>query len=322
MAKKKAKRIVTGNRVRQSGKSKQKRSKGFLWVFIPIILIVAALMAYGHFRARASSSSKTSRVERTSRHRPVAKLPAEPRQKDWDLLAEFDRFVESAKSAAKGNEYAEHLASFFEQKVVPAQWRGPHTFMTLRGSPIDNTGNPTTMMFLAAPKDIRTLGDLYKGVPFSYGPEGFVYVLGSKIRPWYLGIVGLHEILHWDDVVLSQRENPFDDQQYLLGEVRAHILENKLLDKKMSGRFFRAIREMLSRESMHESSDPYIVLNDEGHGYIQSVWPDAPASESEQGLRDASIMIAVLFEQCSTDQERAKAFDWFTQQSYAIGEVD
>ncbi len=127
---------------------------------------------------------------------------------------------------------------------------------------------------------------------------------------WYMGVVALHEMVHWYDLFTGW-EKPgvqFSDE-WVKGEVHAHTIEGRALNRLTSGRWHTMATEMLANTSMHRKViDGLIIPTEAGLDHILSVLPDAPECEAEAANRTAAALTEILFAQCTDDAERATAY--------------
>lgn len=111
-----------------------------------------------------------------------------------------------------------------------------------------------------------------------------------KCREW-LGIMLAHELSHVHDMIIGG-ENPHDKSQYLEGEVKAHLLETKLL-RAWNPEVF----EQLIRSADKLQNTPGATMQD-FYNIIETLYPldDPYVGYREGSLANASVLISSQFE--------------------------
>lgn len=227
------------------------------------------------------------------------------------------RITQAAESAAEGDDYAERLVALFKERVAATRVLPGGVWLIMsRG---DSGGDPRklaerTPILLVAREEAGNLGHPPQST-FMFSNEGaFIFIESDPWSDWFLGVLAIHEMVHWDDLVISKREEPGTTytEDWLMGEVRAHGLETAVLDRLTDGRLTEAIADVLGSSELSQAPDAsgWRVPTRAGWRRLAKIWPDQPLSLDEQANRDGAVLIACLFAQGKSQRDFMEAYRW------------
>jgi len=249
--------------------------------------------------------------------KPAAARPAPTIEDAFAWQESHNRFLarvtDAAEKAAAGDAYAEGLVKAFREQVKPARVMPGGSYQIILGSTM-----PKTIPFpivLVSGKEVSLLDHRPVAV-FTFSGDAFIFLADQPWQDWFLGVIALHEMVHWDDQVLSKRESMSSrDNEWVAGEVRAHDVEIAALDRLTGGKFLTAIRSLVADPArcVKRPGQAFCTTNDVEveQRLIASIWPDQPKSEDEFINRGGSIAVAIVLAQASDQQKKIEAYKWF-----------
>jgi len=184
-------------------------------------------------------------------------------------------------------------------------------------NPVENmiVGGPPTPFAIIFPEDLPN----YPGKPPSAffveprGTMGFRYT--EQWHLWYAATLFIHESSHRADVI-EKREahgaNP-SSMEYLLGEVRAHTIENEIVHLVSDGKWDATVTEIL--KNPHATHQPqgfrYKLPTAPNMARLLARLPKGQSSAVEATHLEATMKLSVIFAQCKDDHRKAKAYRAF-----------
>lgn len=283
----------------------------------------------------AADADKPPRAEAVAAPATPARAPAAvnlPRQPtaeealEWHRVHQplYDRIVRVAGEMSAGDPEAERLATLLRERTHHARIlpggvvHSMHAVAIRSQADVDRLVNSTAIVLAT-----RAEMGFFPSKPtasffFSRGDLNFVDAW--EYEDWYLGVLVLHELSHWDDIVVSKREPPNSRQftdAWTDGELRAHTLENRMLDRQTNGRFSETLARVLRDERLSGPGPvgaPFRVPTEAGQGELLRAFGDTPRSSSEFGNRAGSAMVAFLMLQVgNTGPEARAAYNWMVR---------
>ena len=175
-------------------------------------------------------------------------------------------------------------------------------------------GEPTPFAIIF-PEDLPN----YPGKPPSAffveprGTMGFRYT--EQWHLWYAATLFIHESSHRADVIETRepaRANP-NSMDYLLGEVRAHTIENEIVHLVSGGKWDAMVAEIL--KNPHATHQPqgfrYKLPTAPSIARLLSLLPKGRSSSEEASHLETTSKISTIFAQCKDDNKKAKAYAAF-----------
>lgn len=306
--------------------AEQMRSRPWgLYAMAAVILVVIA----GPIVSAASSSRRAKEsVPRPSSSQAAAAqathgLPKFDAEEQFRWQEEHQGYVNdllaAVDAAASGDAYAEKLARTFRERLT--------LYRILPGGMIHMVFDPSrpppefddaARLVVMTKDEARHLPN-WGGDPFSFSRGDFNFVK-IPMDPMVLGVVALHEMVHWDDIMLSERERrdaPDGSDEWTMGEVRAHLVEDAAARRLTNGALDARVKEVVASPTLCKPVPgvPTCLPTDAGLDRLLTAFPRPPKGPNEMALRNAIVILSVAFSQSSTDREKMDAYRRLTRQS-------
>lgn len=211
---------------------------------------------------------------------------------DGDLTSRLNTLSDAAQSAAC-TPYTKYLVEQFRDRTAGARQVAPRQWMIFRR----NAEGKTPFIFVS-PADVRMFRLPIRS-HFSFDGVGFKFLVQSDWSEGYLGALLLHEMTHWDDVVLSKREVMNGDthsDSYLQGELRAYRVETDALNCLTDGVFGEVAAQVISDPSLSAPvpGTSITLPTPAGAELLHRAFPGMPATMHEQANRNATGLFGLI----------------------------
>lgn len=234
-------------------------------------------------------------------------------------------FADAAEAAAKGDPYAERLVKLFRERVKPA-------FRDANGAPISKHGfdddDSVTAFIFTTRERLRAAEDQVQcEICYCVGEGGFGAFQFVIDDPWdlqFLGVVLLHEMVHWDDYSLSRRFPPIpEERRTALVETRAHKVSDAALRRMLGPKYGRAVRLVLANPKL-SALLPGTKLRFPRHAGLELIagtWNSRPGGKLEIESRGHGMMMSILLQQAKTESARVAAYLVFMRRNEEIHDI-
>lgn len=151
---------------------------------------------------------------------------------------------------------------------------------------------------------------------FFVEPRGnLVFRYTDAWTPWYIATLFIHECCHRADI-LTGRERTGENtasMPFLLGEVRAHTVEDEIVNIVTDGAWHTAIDQVLLDPKATNSMPGFRVKlpTKKSVEMLLSLMPGAALSGAEMSHRMTSANVAVVLRQFADDRKKAKGYHEF-----------
>ncbi len=238
-------------------------------------------------------------------------VPPRSQDRQGELEAMHNSIVLQMTRVAKGDAYAEELARKFASQTQPATLGpGGATHLPLDSEPTAELFAKTPLLLIGPNQKQYLQGKVHSA--FSYKDERFYFIQLERWSKWFLGVVALHEAVHWDDQQTGrEKKSKMFSNEWLDGELRAYDVEIAAIDHHTNGGFTRTLREASSTSSLlkPERHQGFLELTAEAYRMlVETAFGDRPGSRQEDLHRAGAVQIAFyLMQTDGSPQARRQA---------------
>jgi hypothetical protein len=231
------------------------------------------------------------------------------RTEPWPHEETLARIRRSARRAARTDEEAQKIYHAFDKRSVGGRVRSDKTIVSLEHK--QTPPGAKAFLIIVQPHEVEYLGNPPPESCFQHGEKIF-FIDRAPWSEWYLGVVMLHEMVHWYDIVLTGVEQPGaarDSDAYVQGEVHAHSVESRVLNGLTKGQWHEGALAVLKNSRMcRKEIDGFVIPSTDGIDALLSFLPHPPECRDEHNNRNAAALTEILFAQCADDTARAAAY--------------
>ncbi len=231
-----------------------------------------------------------------------------PRTEPWPQEETLARIRRSARRAARGDTEATTIYNAFNERSVGVRVAPKGVMMALEAKQLP--AGHRAYIVIVQPQEVENLPSPPPEACFQNGDKIY-FIDRAPWTEWYLGVVVLHEMVHWYDTVHTGWEKPdvqFSDE-WVKGEVHAHKLESRALNRLTKTLWLNHAVSIFDNPSMRlKYIDNLLIPSKIGLDHVLSTLPDVPECEAETASRTAAALTEILFAQCTDDAQRAAAY--------------